>query len=193
MSKLDTKTKLINTTIEIIARDGLEEATAGNIAEKGELNKSLIFYHFDNLDNLLKSALVSCVKRISPILKKDFDQYENIKDYLYNSISKIINNSNNLIYLRVILSFAHQNTYLNNDLKELRLIIIDDLYEILVEAVNYYKEIELTYEEIDTIASLIMTTFNGLGVVLLLDKSNEKFMRNWKLQAELIERHIKKH
>ena len=128
-NKINTKNKIIDITVDIIAREGLKNTTAGNIAKNGDLNKSIIFYYFKNIDELLYESLIFCIKNTLPILNDNFTDYENIGDYLSNSIKNIIEDNKKVIYLKVILSFAHQNIFLENDLKELISVIIDDLFK----------------------------------------------------------------
>ncbi len=189
-NKINTKNKIIDITVDIIAREGLKNTTAGNIAKNGDLNKSIIFYYFKNIDELLYESLIFCIKNTLPILNDNFTDYENIGDYLSNSIKNIIEDNKKVIYLKVILSFAHQNIFLENDLKELRAVIIDDLFKYLEDAILYYKKIPLTNDEIETISSLSITTFNGLGILLLSSGANDKFTRNWDLHSRLINDYI---
>lgn len=187
---ISTKEKIIETTINIIANEGLENTTAGNISKKGNFNKSIIFYYFENIDELLLMSLLKCIEEISPILNLNFDKYKDIEEYLNKNIINLLLDKNKIIYLKVILSFAHQNIFLENNLKDLRSILIDELLEVLRKSVVFYKKVDLTDDKVEDIASLIMTTFNGQGLLLLQDGSNDKFIRNWKLHTSLINNYI---
>ncbi len=187
---MTTKDKLIKTTIDIIAKEGLQSASAGNISKKSNFNKSLIFYYFDNLDDLLLSALNKSIEKISPIFKSDFENYSSLEDYLNLSVERLIKDRDNILYLRVILSFAHQSMYFKNFLDKLYRILFDDIKEVLIEAINFYKDRPISDDNLNTLASLVMASFNGLGIVLLADGSNDRFVKNWKLQVELISHYI---
>lgn len=187
----NTRDKIIDTTINIIGQEGFAYATAGNISKEGGFKKSIIFYYFENIDELLFESLAKSIKKLSPILKLNFDDYNNIKDYLNKSIYDLISSQEGVIYLKVILSFVHKNLSFKDSSEDLYNIIIDDLYISLAKAINNFKNLDMTDDEIETLSSLIMTTFNGLGVILLMDGSNEKFIANWNLQVDLIGDYIK--
>ncbi|HEY4543501.1 MAG TPA: TetR/AcrR family transcriptional regulator [Tissierellaceae bacterium] len=191
IESMDTKNKIIYSTIEIIAHHGIHNATAGNISKSGNFNKSIIFYHFENINDLLLKSLIKSIDELSPILKNNYCEYDSIDEYLNVSIINLINHPDKVIYLKVIMSFAHQTMYLKDFLKDLRTVVFDDLYNVLIEAIKYYKIKEISNHEVDTLASLIMATFNGLGVVLLIDGSNDKFIENWKQLSSLINNYIK--
>lgn len=187
---MNTKDKIIYTTIEIIGKQGVHNATAGNISKLGNFNKSIIFYYFKNIDELLLTSLNISVEQLSPIFKENFKEYSSFEDYLNFTIANLINDRQMILYLKVILSFAHQSMFLKKFLNKLHTILFDDVHTTLVKAIDFYKTKDIPEEDIDTLASLIMTTFNGLGVILLIDGSNDKFIKNWKLQVELISYYI---
>ncbi len=189
---LKTKDKLILTTIDTIAKEGLKNATAGNIAERGDLNKSIIFYYFKNLDDLLKQALYHSIEETLPILEENFQDYNSVEDYLNESIENIISHKDKLIYLKVILSFAHLNIHMEDDLSGLRPAIITDILLVLTKAFQYFSQGEMEAEDLEVSASLTVTTFNGLGVLLLSEGTNEKFLRNWKLYTSMLNTHVEK-
>ena len=53
----DTKNRLIDAAIVVIARDGLEEANVKAIAEEAEITPGLLHYHFANKDALIHAAV----------------------------------------------------------------------------------------------------------------------------------------
>lgn len=185
------KNKIIDTTIQVIALEGLNYASAGNISKEGDFNKSIIFYYFENIEDLLLQSLIKSIDEISPILKSDFENYKDIEEYLNKSIHKLISDKESIMHLKVILSFIHQTMYFKDFSRKIDNIIIDDLYISLRKAILHYKSKAMDFDEIETLASLIMTIFNGLGVILLIDGSNDKFIRNWELGVKLISNYIK--
>lgn len=190
MKKISTKDKIVKTCREIIAKEGLSQATAGNISSLGDFTKSSIFYYFESIDQLLLYSLKESVQAISPILDPNFQAYPSIDIYLQSSMEDLINHPENIVHLRVILSFIHQTLYIRESSGEIRDMLLDKLYQSLVAAITYFKRKDLDPDEVENLASLILATFNGLGVHLLLDGSNKKFLKKWQLQLELIANYI---
>ena len=54
----ETRTKIINATLDTLREDGIVGATARAIARHGDFNQALIFYHFGSLSELLVAAAV---------------------------------------------------------------------------------------------------------------------------------------
>ena len=187
---ISTKDKIILTTIELIGEAGLQNATAGNISKVGGFTKSNIFYYFETIDQVLLKALLKSIEGVSPILGSDFHLYKSISHYLNSSIEGLLSSKEKILYLKVIFSFAYQSMYLEDVLKDLHIVIIEDLYHVLIDALDYFKKRDLEKEEVESLASLIMASFNGLGVILLIDSSDKKFIDTWRFQVELIENHI---
>lgn len=191
MSNTDTKNKIIETTIDVIASSGIHSATAGNISKKGSFQKSIIFYHFDNVDNLLLQALIKSLNEINPLLSSNnYSDYDSFYSYMSSSINDLLDDSHKIKNLKVILSFAHQTMYLKDFLKDLRNVVFDDLNNSLIKSISYFNKKNIEISDIEVMASLLMATFNGLGVLLLINGSNNKFIENWEMQVKLVSSYI---
>ncbi|RNI23223.1 TetR/AcrR family transcriptional regulator [Flexivirga caeni] len=52
----DTKTKLLDASLDVLRTDGVAGASARVIASRAGVNQALVFYHFGTLDGLLTAA-----------------------------------------------------------------------------------------------------------------------------------------
>lgn len=52
----DTKTRIMDAAIETLKEEGITGASARAIAQRGDFNQALIFYHFGSVNNLLIQA-----------------------------------------------------------------------------------------------------------------------------------------
>jgi AcrR family transcriptional regulator len=52
-SGAETRLRIIEAARDVLAESGITEASARNIARRGDFNQALIFYHFGSLDGLL--------------------------------------------------------------------------------------------------------------------------------------------
>lgn len=52
----DTRTKLLDGTVEVLRTKGLAGVSARSVATAAGANQALVFYHFDSVDNLLAEA-----------------------------------------------------------------------------------------------------------------------------------------
>ena len=189
---INTREKIILVTVNLIATEGLINATAGNIAKNGDFNKSNIFYYFDTIDDLLYETLIYSIEKITPIVESTYEEFDNIENFLNHYVSKIVENKEKVIALKTTLSFAQKNMYLESNFEQLRGIVVDELVSDLVDAISYYENVNLSPKEIRILSSLAISSFNGLGVMLLIHGSNEKFMENWKTYTKMLNNYIKK-
>jgi AcrR family transcriptional regulator len=56
-AQIPTKERIIAATLHVLKEKGFSGATARAIAERGNVNQALVFYHFGSVKNLLLAAL----------------------------------------------------------------------------------------------------------------------------------------
>lgn len=65
----DTRERLLEATLRVVAESGLAKASARTIANQAGVNQALVFYHFSSVDELLdaasKRAVAALVERTS--------------------------------------------------------------------------------------------------------------------------------
>lgn len=189
MNKNKTLNSIINTCKDIIFEDGLKHSSAGNIASRGGFSKSIIFYYFDNIDKLHDMVLENCIENISPILNNNYSTYSSISRYLYKNIETLISEKSKARDLKVLFTFAHDRYFFTNGPNKIKDILIEKISLDIMNSINYYYP-DTGIEESEAIGSLIMTSFNGLGVFLLQGDNNEKFLRNWSIQSQMVEAYL---
>ena len=59
MKQDDTRLKLIDGTIHVIARDGLDKATTKSIGEETSINQAYIYRHFEDKEDMFAKAFAS--------------------------------------------------------------------------------------------------------------------------------------
>lgn len=59
MKQDDTRLKLIDGTIHVIARDGLDKATTKSIGEKTSINQAYIYRHFEDKEDMFAKTFES--------------------------------------------------------------------------------------------------------------------------------------
>lgn len=59
MKQDDTRLKLIDGTIHVIARDGLDKATTKSIGEETSINQAYIYRHFEDKEDMFAKTFES--------------------------------------------------------------------------------------------------------------------------------------
>ena len=83
MKQDDTRLKLIDGTIHVIARDGLDKATTKSIGEETSINQAYIYRHFEDKQDMfaktfesLDEELVNKVMQHIPVMYMQEMDYE---------------------------------------------------------------------------------------------------------------------
>lgn len=183
--------KIISTTKNIIANQGLKEVSAGLIAKEGKFSKASIFYYFENIDLLLDEVLDDAIKEIGYILGSNYKDFENFSDYLYKSVNYLIDDKEKLLNLKVIFIFAHEKYYFYDSKNVIKNFFVENIRTRLFNSLEYFNcDISLE-DESRYLLSLIMTSFYGLGLLLSLNEQIYILKNNWKLQCKLIDLYLK--
>ncbi len=65
--------QIVAAAIDVISEDGFKAASVARIAERANISKSLVLYHFKNKDELLRQTLFDTIGMLSQQVTKDID------------------------------------------------------------------------------------------------------------------------
>lgn len=91
--KEDTEEKIIQATFRILQKEGIRKATTKRIATEAGVNEVTIFRKFENKKNLIETTKEHYMKVLLDKLENnfDFDEDEDIEEYLKSSFNGILN------------------------------------------------------------------------------------------------------
>ena len=78
----DTKDKLVDATLRVLAREGLTGTSARVIAAAAGVNQALVFYHFGSVDQLLAEACRQATLTRIAHYRERFDSVRNLSQLL---------------------------------------------------------------------------------------------------------------
>lgn len=73
MAFTETQEQILDATMQIIVRDGLEETSMRAVAEEAEVSLGLLSYHFEGKENLIVSAFQRAADRLMEITQELLD------------------------------------------------------------------------------------------------------------------------
>lgn len=74
----DTRTKLLDATIDVLRTDGITGVSARVVAGRAEVNQALVFYHFGTLAGLLDAAARHAVDASADHYRAAFSEVESL-------------------------------------------------------------------------------------------------------------------
>ncbi|MFC6707806.1 TetR/AcrR family transcriptional regulator [Flexivirga alba] len=78
----DTKTKLIDATIDVLRTDGITGVSARVVAARADVNQALVFYHFGTLTGLIDTAARHAVDASADHYRAAFAEVESLSALL---------------------------------------------------------------------------------------------------------------
>ena len=72
--------KILETTIDVIGREGYVALTASRLSQQAEISKGALYHHFDNLDDVRISALAHLLSIFAPEAPDDGGSFQHYLD-----------------------------------------------------------------------------------------------------------------
>ena len=102
MIKTDTKTKILNSTLDLIDEKPFPEVRTKEIAENAGISEPTIFRHFSNKDSILHHLVENFINLITQI---DFSDVNNEQEFRYQLINFFKETSNINFFKRKLMKF----------------------------------------------------------------------------------------
>lgn len=180
----ETLQKMINAALIIIANEGLASISAANVAQQAGVSKSSVFHHFKSVDSLSEAVLKWIMESMEHSI--DASKFETVKSYLIalGETTIRIARAQQPIY-RAFVSFYHESLF-NGSYRQM----IGQFLELskvkLISDLKVILKHDLSDTLIDSIATLIIATLDGIGMHVLLGGSPDTHVQVWKLQVDSI-------
>lgn len=94
MDNTSTKQKIINTTFDIISKNGVSGITIRKIAALAEVNIALINYHFKNKETLINETMKVFINKVQGIFDRQYESGNTVKLRLTKTLYDFAKNAN---------------------------------------------------------------------------------------------------
>ncbi|GAA0359560.1 TetR/AcrR family transcriptional regulator [Bacillus horti] len=171
-----TKNKILNETIQLIALQGLKEVSTAKIADRSSISKSTIFHHFKTTDDILLATLDLLFEE----LYKSFDlqEHQNVEQFLSMLGDSLFGASKSQsVVFRAFFCFLHEGLF-QPSIKKKMLTYSDQTLAFFVAQLTKYSP-EASKETIHSVAVLLLPLLDGLGLHSLLYEDSERFEKAW--------------
>ncbi|MBU2515806.1 TetR/AcrR family transcriptional regulator [bacterium] len=165
--------QIIDTAIEIIARDGYHQATLASVAKEAGFSKGVIFYYFKNKDELTEQIneilLDELRDHTRKCMKEEAPQADNLKAYVEAYLDFIRKNREKfaiLVELGINLNQKMQDQLFSS------LVYIDCRKSLAVIMDRDGKRDNLEKKTADALVVVVQAMLDGLGIQYLSDPKN---------------------
>ncbi len=152
---VDTRKKIILSTLELINNEGTENLTVRKIATKAGVNNAAINYHFQSKENLIEQTFVYFTSNIDYLIKILDDKSISHEDKLYRFMNVFIEKLSE--YTGIIRS--HIGQILQKKSNPVGLQIIKDIFprirNVVSDITNIRDESKINMIVVQTMSSLI--------------------------------------
>ena len=105
MAKESSKNRILKVAEELFSRNGFDGTSVDSIANEANVNKALIYYYFDNKDDIIVSLFENVQEELTEHLKEGLsDQGINVKDKIKAEI-EYLRGKKEIILLLLMESF----------------------------------------------------------------------------------------
>lgn len=180
----ETKQKIINASIDIIAHEGLQGLSATHIAARANISKSSVFHHFSSIEeipDLIVSSL--CTLMTEGIVSDESVHafFETIGEHTF------LLDGQPFIHYRVLQAFYYEALYSGRYKEKINGLKLEFM-DYIVDSVEKMEGIRIPL----SLAELIVVELDALALHFFLEEDREKYLNLWRLNAQVYIQHIKR-
>lgn len=180
----ETYNRILLSAIDIICQHGIGGITAAKLSELSNVSKSNIFHHFKSTKEIPGAVLDLIFNELcSPF---DNPEIKDLEEFLINWGLSVADISDEYMkFYKAFFSFYHESMF-NEIVQKILRDYLNASKKSLCQHIKKYSEKALTDQEISAVSTLILTTLDGIGLHILMEKKSDEYLAAWNLQVKLI-------
>jgi AcrR family transcriptional regulator len=180
-----TRARILNAAVAIIAEQGIKEVSAAKLAAATGVSKSNIFHHFKSVDDILTGVLRYLFEDLLAPAEQDYPDLESFLRTLGESVFRVPEQQLNLF--KAFFSFYHEGMF-KTEYRQTLNDYMKQMTETLSRHIGLLSPRAVPQETKDAIAALLLSMLDGLGLHALLHGDGERYEHAWHLQVRMIGR-----
>ncbi|MGX8795088.1 TetR/AcrR family transcriptional regulator [Fusibacter sp. JL298sf-3] len=177
-----TRTKILDATLDIIAKEGLNALSAKKIADAAGISKSTVFHHFEKVEDITLSLFQTlCDNLCAPLMRI---QAPSLEAYL-TAVGEATFYQSEAARKAYATFMAFYNASMVNPLYG------DKIQVSLNTCAQLFKDRLMVYTPLDDaraeeLSELLVLALDGLGMHYVMRGDDAHFMALWKAQIQLV-------
>lgn len=176
----ETKDRILNASMIIISKEGIEGLSAKKIADQAKISKSNLFHHFGSVNELMNVLFESILTDlVEPVKSYSGSDLSGFLLFLGESVY-FLNEEEQIIY-SVLLHFYIRCLH-NEEYKNLLLKMKEEMIAAIATQLNRYSTKSI--EDLLQISEMIVMTLDGYGIHSVMESDLDSFQKMWELQVK---------
>jgi AcrR family transcriptional regulator len=179
-----TRQSILTAAFNILIEDGPKGLTAGEISKRAEISKASLFHHFKSIEDVPLAILEEMIGKFSA--KMSTNKAKSIEDYVLFIGKSLIEAHEKqkkitAAFVHFYILSAHDENFRIQQEK-----IVQKLIETIIQGFETVLKRNLTPRELETAPLLLVTSLEGMGILSVLYKNKNEFIKPWTLLARSI-------
>jgi len=183
-----TKAKIVQVVMKLIARDGLKDLTTRKICEEAGIAKGTLYHHFENMDNVVAESIRFVhAQMLEHFEKMEFKSLEEFFGTLGDaSIAAVEEQKKNGLKTT---SFFDE--FVNNPvLYKLQKDTLKEWHDLICRKIQILTEEEISDEVLKEIGTMLYIVISGFKMILYFEDDIEMVKNLWKKHSQLLASHV---
>ncbi|MCX7745790.1 MAG: TetR/AcrR family transcriptional regulator [Clostridia bacterium] len=185
-----TRTRILNAAITVIAENGIKEVSAAKLANATGVSKSNIFHHFKSVDEILMGVLYIIFDDLLAPMSQKHGSLEEFLNAMGQSVFHVPKEY--LKIFKAFFSFYHEGMF-NSKYQKVLADCTSQITDIICKQLTELTPGSVTQEACQSVATLLLSMIDGMGLHYLLKEEGDHFEQAWRLQVQLLCRHLLEH
>jgi AcrR family transcriptional regulator len=178
----ETHKEILNAVLTLLGRDGPEAVSAGALAREANISKATIFHHFASVDKILLAAF-----DWRQSLKLEGHQPTSARAYLDGLGQQLVRAAQeDPILLKAQAAFSTRAIF-DRDMNARLAESVSDRHRLIVDALRAHLSLNISRDEIESIARLVEMGLDGLMINLVMRPDEwAQFQHTWTRMVDLL-------
>lgn len=175
----ETKRRLLETAMAIVAAEGLQGVSAKKVADASGISKSSVFHHFRSVDELLQELLLMITSNLSEEVAQP---HASAEEYLHALGAEIFQSSTEeALTYTTLLHYVNAALY-TPEYRDVLLQSNEEMIDAMTNQLRLYSQ--KPERQLKQVAEMIVATLDGYGIHYLLEPDRTDWQEIWSLHMK---------
>ncbi|WP_444684516.1 TetR/AcrR family transcriptional regulator [Alkalicoccus luteus] len=175
----ETKRRILDTAMAIVATEGLQGVSAKKVADASGISKSSVFHHFRSVDELLQELLLMITRNLSEEVAQ---VHESAEEYLYALGAEIFRSSTEeALAYTTLLHYVNAALY-TPEYRDVLLQSNEEMIDAVARQLRFFSQ--QPERQLNQVAEMIVVTLDGYGIHYLLEPDRKDWQEIWSLHVK---------
>lgn len=189
LKSLGTREKLLVSALQLISEGGAERFSASALIQRAGMSKGALYHHFESLEQLLLEAVNYRLDERLMQTERRFLEYADAATWLYAYFEEMTAFSSSPAFVNIVLYF-NQRGLAHDDIRKHVCRNNEAYLQRMMQYLQHFYPAHIENARLETIASMILFTVEGVSAHGVLQKDSTRFKGTWEWLIQVIIRDL---